>query len=95
MFGRLDAQDIDSLRTLVGALSSSNTLKSIRVGIDGVGYSDDKVSIYMRTYYINLISYLRSQGYLGLQFIIFVDVFTPHVFSMFCFCQHCSVNNYL
>ena len=57
-FGRLGAQDIDSLRTLVDALSSNNTLKSIRVGFDDmdVGYYDDEVSSYMRTHHRDLTS---------------------------------------
>ena len=29
---------------------------------------------------------------MGLAVVVFVDIFIPHVFSMFCFCQHCSVS---
>ena len=47
---------IDSLRTLVCALSSNNTLKSIRVGIHGAGHNDDEVSSYMRTHHRDLTS---------------------------------------
>ena len=50
-FGRCSVDDIDSLRTLVGALSSNNTLKSIRVRIHGAGQNDDEVSSYMRTHH--------------------------------------------
>ena len=53
---RCFVDDIDSLRTLVGALSSNNTLKSIRVGIHGAGHDDDEVSSYMRTHHRDLTS---------------------------------------
>ena len=55
-FGPCSIRDIDSLRTLVGALSSNNTLKSITVGISGAGKSVDKVSSYMRTNHRDLTS---------------------------------------
>ena len=51
-FGRCCVNDIDSLRTLVGALSSNNTLKSIRIGIHGVGHDDG----YMRTHHRDFTS---------------------------------------
>ena len=54
-FGTCFVDDIDSLRTLVGALSSNNTLKSIIVRIRGVRY-DDEVSSYMRTRHRDLTS---------------------------------------
>ena len=55
-FSTCSVDDIDSLRILVGALSSNNTLKSIRVGIDDVGDSHDEVSSYMRTHHRDLTS---------------------------------------
>ena len=55
-YGRCSVDHIDSLRILVGALSSNNTLKSIRVGIHGAGDSDDEVSSYMRTHHRDLTS---------------------------------------
>ena len=55
-FGYCHVDDIDSLRTLVGALSSNNTLKSIRVGILCAGHNDDEVSSYMRTHHRDLTS---------------------------------------
>ena len=57
-FGSLDDEDIDFLRTLVGALSSNNTLKSIRVGIANYNskFSDDGVSSYMINYHEDLAS---------------------------------------
>ena len=57
VFGYCSVDDIDSLRTLVGALSSNNTLKSIRVGISSdVASIDDEVSSYMRTHHRDLTS---------------------------------------
>ena len=47
---------IDSLRTLVCALSSNYTLKSIKVGIRHAGYCDDMISSYMRTHHRDLTS---------------------------------------
>ena len=56
-FGNCSLYDIDSLmRTLVDALSSNNTLKSIRVGIYDAGHNDDEVSSYMRTHHRDLTS---------------------------------------
>ena len=55
-YGDCNVDDIDSLRTLVGALSSNNTLKSIRVGIYDAGHNDDEVSSYMRTHHRDLTS---------------------------------------
>ena len=55
-FGTCSVDDYDSLRNLVGALSSNNTLKSIRVGIHGAGHNNDEVSSYMRTHHRDLTS---------------------------------------
>ena len=55
-FCKCSVVDIDSLRTLVGALSSNNTLKSIIFGISGAGDNSDEVSSYMRTHHRDLTS---------------------------------------
>ena len=59
-FGKCNIKNvrvIDSLRTLVGAVSSSNTLKSIRIVLGNVtGSGDDMVSRYMRTHHSDLIA---------------------------------------
>ena len=59
-FGYCHVDDIDSLRTLVGALSNNNTLKSIRLSllIYGAvhGDNDEEVSSYMRTRHRDLTS---------------------------------------
>ena len=64
-FGACNVVDIDSLRTLVGALSSNNTLKSIGIGINGAGYNNVMVSSYMRIHHRDLTSDPRvTWGYL-------------------------------
>ena len=55
-FAYCHVDDIYSLRTLVGALSSNNTLKSIRVRTSGSGHSDDEISSYIRTHHRDLTS---------------------------------------
>ena len=45
---------IPSLRTLIDALSTNNTLKSIKVQVSDVGHSDDEISSYMRTHHTEL-----------------------------------------
>ena len=51
-FGPCSVRDIDSLRTLVGALSSNDTLKSILVGISNIG--GGFASDYMETHHRDL-----------------------------------------
>ena len=52
VFGPCGICDIDSLRTLVGAVSSNDTLKSIEVGIRNIGL--DIASDYMNTHHRDL-----------------------------------------
>ena len=55
-FCTYSVKHIDFLRTLVGAVSSNNTLKSIRLLICDAGDNDDEVSSYMRTHHRDLTS---------------------------------------
>ena len=55
-YGTCSINDIDSLKTLVCALSNNNTLKSIGIGIRGAGHNDNEVSSYMRTHHRDLTS---------------------------------------
>ena len=55
-FGTCSVYYMDYLKPLVGALSSNNTLKSIRVGIECIGDSDDEVSSYVMTHYRDFTS---------------------------------------
>ena len=53
VFGSCSVHDIDPLRTLVGALSSNDTLKSIIVGISNIGSSIARH--YMKTHHRDLV----------------------------------------
>ena len=55
-FEEVSLHHINSLRTLIGIVSSSNTLKSIRIGIAGAGDSDVEILDYMRTHHRDLTS---------------------------------------